>query len=31
MFFINERIKQFDEKGIQDRPGGSQDARRTGK
>lgn len=29
--FINERIKQFDEKGIQDRPGGSQDARCTRK
>lgn len=29
--FINERIKQFDEKGIQDRPGGSQDARYTRK
>ena len=31
MFLSNERIKQFDEKGIQDRPGGSQDARCTRK
>ena len=29
--YIKERIKQFDEKGIQDRPDGSQDARCTRK